>query len=536
MRQVPQVALESRDARRLRLLAFQLRDAVAELGRQAVEPPPPPALPVCASAAPDDRRLDDQLFPFPGRPQRAGDHRFLVRVCALRRAHIGRASIVGVLPLVGLYTGPPKHLIARPGVRPSVASPTCPTCPRLNRRHLPERQVFVEPSRREALAGAREQRDEGTPRGIGPPRAAIEVGGNASARAGMLQQAKVLTRRPEEDGHFVERHAARRLVERAPDDFDRFASLPRGREQADVAGAPARRRAIGREDEAAQVRQIGFLPGGIVRDLDRVRRPEAPEGLECRRVSFGHGDEHGRGAPDERAGERALRVRIERHVEQHHRQRRPANLPVVARAGREAEQLGAIGRRGLPQLFLDALEKMTDVARGAITVHQVGDAHACKTQLVDGARQRLRKARCSRDRPEILHLPRRDRTEDRACRRRLRARVGGGCAPDACKVDGRRTGGELCERKPGDPERGAPFGGEAPGQIVGRAARRANDDDFSRRWLRLEEAARLGEPSRRGGGRNNPHQEGPRPDAMPDTARRQRSLPKSNPEISGFGC
>ncbi len=127
VRQVPQIAFESRDARRFRLLAFQLRDAVAELGRQAVEPPPPPALPVCASAAPDDRRLDDQLFPFPGRPQRAGDHRFLVRVCALRRAHVGRASIVRVLPLVGLYSlsrGPPKHLIARPTVRPSVYSPT----------------------------------------------------------------------------------------------------------------------------------------------------------------------------------------------------------------------------------------------------------------------------------------------------------------------------------------------------------------------------------------------------------------------------
>ncbi len=56
----------------------------------------------------------------------------------------------------------------------------------------------------------------------------------------MLQQAEVLLRRPKEDGHLVERHAARGFVEHAPDDFDGLASLARRREQADIARARPR--------------------------------------------------------------------------------------------------------------------------------------------------------------------------------------------------------------------------------------------------------------------------------------------------------
>ena len=80
MRQVPRVALVSRDPRGLRLLLLQLVDPVAIVGREAVQPPPPARLSVRARPAADHRRLHDQLFPFPRRPQRAGDDRLIVGV------------------------------------------------------------------------------------------------------------------------------------------------------------------------------------------------------------------------------------------------------------------------------------------------------------------------------------------------------------------------------------------------------------------------------------------------------------------------
>ena len=301
VRQVPQVALESRDARRLRLLASQLGDAVAVVGRQAVEPPPPARLAVGAAAAADDRRFDDQLFPLPGRPQRAGDDGLVVRIdgsgapCR-RAAHRSsgccpssvapgpretprRAAIVG--PAAPPRSGPPA-----PPCRP----PICGTWPsdRYSSNRLAE-----SPSH-----GAREQRDERAAGGIGPPRAAIEVGGHAAARARMLEQAEVLLRRPQEDGHLVERHAARGFVERAPDDLHGFASLARRREQADVARARPRRRAIGREDEAAQVRQIGLLAR---RDRPRSRSRRAARRLR----SASSADSSPSGTVASTAGERA---------------------------------------------------------------------------------------------------------------------------------------------------------------------------------------------------------------------------------------
>ncbi len=78
VREVPQVALEARNACRLGLLAFQLGDPISEVGRQPIEPAPPPPLAVRAAASPDDRRFDDQFLPFPWRSQRAGHHRFVV--------------------------------------------------------------------------------------------------------------------------------------------------------------------------------------------------------------------------------------------------------------------------------------------------------------------------------------------------------------------------------------------------------------------------------------------------------------------------
>ncbi len=76
--QVAQVAPIPADARRLGLVATELVEAQSVVGGEPVEPAPPPALAVLAVAPRDDRRLDDELFPLPGRAQRAGHDRLVV--------------------------------------------------------------------------------------------------------------------------------------------------------------------------------------------------------------------------------------------------------------------------------------------------------------------------------------------------------------------------------------------------------------------------------------------------------------------------
>ena len=67
---------------------------IPEVGGQAVEPPPPARLAVRAAPAADHRRLDDQLFPLPRRPQRARHDRLVVRIDRIRRARgLGRAIV-----------------------------------------------------------------------------------------------------------------------------------------------------------------------------------------------------------------------------------------------------------------------------------------------------------------------------------------------------------------------------------------------------------------------------------------------------------
>ncbi len=249
VREVPEVALEPRDARRLRLVLLQLGDAVGEVGGQTVQSAAPPRLAFFTRAPADHRRLHDQLFPLPRRPQRPGHHGFIIGV----DLRIGRADRIG--PDVGWtqWSASPflvgKHLVERHhqgGRRRGVR----------HLRHLAEREVLVETLGRQAVHRARQQRHERASRGIGPPGAAIEVDRHVAAGAGVLEQAQVLLRRAQKYRHLVERHTAPGLVEHAADDLDRFAPFTRGGEQHDVAGALALARALGLKHVAAQARQI----------------------------------------------------------------------------------------------------------------------------------------------------------------------------------------------------------------------------------------------------------------------------------------
>ena len=253
MREVPEIALEARDARRLRLLPLQLLDPVAEVGREPVEAPAPARLALVARAAADHRRLDDQLFPLPRRSQRAGHDRLIVRVDRL----VGRPDdlLVRLDLVVGrsarfaaVFAG--KHFVERPDRRqaPGAASVTRGTWP--SDRYSSKRFADSPSTAHDSSA------TNARPGRIRPARAAIEVHRHAAARAGVLEQAEVLLRRAQKHGHLVERHAALRFVEHAPDDLHRLASFARRGEQHDVAGALTLGRALDLEHVPAQTIQI----------------------------------------------------------------------------------------------------------------------------------------------------------------------------------------------------------------------------------------------------------------------------------------
>ncbi len=177
MAEVPQIAFVPRDTRRLRLVARQLDDPELIVGGQAVEPPPPAGLALRAAASTDDGRLDDELFPSPGRPQRAGHDGFLVGVDR-RVRRVGRR--VGIVRLVAGGKKFAEDLVARRhriGRARSLGDP----------RDLAERKIFVEPLGGQPVDGRRQQGDERAAGRIGAPRAAIEVRGDAATRAGVLE-------------------------------------------------------------------------------------------------------------------------------------------------------------------------------------------------------------------------------------------------------------------------------------------------------------------------------------------------------------
>ena len=277
MGQVLEIALKSHHTRRFRLFLAQLREPVSEIRREAVETTTPACLAVSARPSPDDRRLDDELFPLPRRSQRAGHHRFLVRVGEIGLVVGGWWFVVRSWWLV--FVDP----------RPETEGGTLGAGSwelEADLWNLPEREVLVEPLRGQSLDRAGDQGQKRPAGWIGAFRAPVEVDRNAAARARVVEEADVLLRSAKEDRHVVERHAPRRLVQHAPNDFHGLASFARRRKQRDVARALACRRAFRREDVTAQRRQIGRTRlrrfAEILYDGTQIKERRAGEAVSVR--------------------------------------------------------------------------------------------------------------------------------------------------------------------------------------------------------------------------------------------------------------
>src|SRR6185295_5241769 len=138
-------------------------------------------------------------------------------------------------------------------------------------------------------------------------------------------------------------------------------------------------------------------------------------------------------------------------------------------------------------------------ARGVRVAHGIG-GDACQPQLLQGARKRAGKAGQSGYRREITQRRLAGGCEDRARRNRLRAKT---AAWRLAFLRERDDGGprrQLRQAESRKTKRRATLESNGPGEVIGRATRRADDGDRMMSG-ELTDECRRGLKSRRGGGR-----------------------------------
>ena len=119
--------------------------------------------------------------------------------------------------------------IARPAAQPMAPHPLplCPFSVTGFRGHLSQRQIFREAFGREAFHRAAQHGEERSAGWMRAPQPSVEIRRNGRAIERVLQHAHVLLRRPDEDRHLVEPHAARGLFQQPPRDLNALPSLSR---------------------------------------------------------------------------------------------------------------------------------------------------------------------------------------------------------------------------------------------------------------------------------------------------------------------
>ena len=250
-----------------------------------------------------------------------------------------------------------------------------------------------------------------------------------------------------------------------------------------------------------EVRQIRRGIRRVVHTLEL--RAQAHQRRRRHVIAFRHGGEH-RGRPrGERSNEGALDGGVERDVEQHEREIGPSDPAGRHGCGRQLKQGRAIVHRRVAELRFDARKQMTDVGRRGIAAGQLRGVDAGEPQLVDRARQRLRKPRHRRDWREIRQLAGGDRVEHRSRGHGFRTGMCRWSAPAMANTSRgcpRRT---LRQAETRQAKRRACLARNCADEIVGRAASRTDDEGFSCGRKLLEKRTGGLQPCRRRGGSDN---------------------------------
>jgi len=207
---------------------------------------------------------------------------------------------------------------------------------------------------------------------------------------------------------------------------------------------------------------------------DFANQTQALQPFQCLEISERDGDDDGGGGLEESPDELKLDRGVERHVEQ---DERALARPCHGRRG-GCHQRGAIDRRRGRELFVEPLEERGQVRSAERQRGQRRRGDPREPQLVQRARQRPREARRSRHRKKVVERTVARGLEGRARGDGFRRQVCGRSRPLGRQDRSRQTRGKLREAEAVQPNRRAALDRNRPRQIVGRFARRADDQDF----------------------------------------------------------
>ncbi len=451
----------------LAFLAIELGDLQLQLAQMAVKTPLP-----ARRILPDDGRVGEQPLPAPRRAKRACHDRPLAGV-GLRFEGLLVFRIPAPGSRIPSGEGAPQRLVvrSRPSAFVTTSADKSLGLRAIELRDLAEREILRETRRGEMLRAAREQREERAARRMGAPRATVEPGRDLRPPQRVLEQAEVALWRTDEDGHLVETNPAARFGQDAARNLDALATFARRRKELQRAvGRALRRLMLGLEQKPPQRREI--VRAMLVGALDgRAHQRETRARLA---IGARHRGKDRVRAICQRRHQCGLRGVVDGDIEQEHG---AAHGAIAEQARRGVQQVGAIGGRDIGKRLVEAGEEVGQVrACRPSAAHGIG-RDAGEPQLLQRPRQRTREAGQAGDGAEIAQRAVARRGEDGPRSDGLRAETAARRPAVRRERDHRGPGRELREAQAREAERGAALGGQRPREVIGRAARGADDGD-----------------------------------------------------------
>ncbi len=392
------------DRRRAYVVVLEFGAPESQLGVKPAQTPFP------ALAIADNRGVDQQPLPSPGRAQSAFDHRHWI-------GHVGTRWRGGRrrLKLRGRRAAR-RFEVRRDEARRFVA---------IRIRHLGERKILRVAARREMLGRASQQREQGAATGLGASRAARKAGRNRGPGERLFEIRHVTSRRVQSDCHPVERDASGRLGKNPARNFDALLHLARRRDDFDRIVELALGRGLVAEQVILKPRDRSRARGCAGRGR-RCHAKRRGEHRERGRVAFGHCCEYRGRARGERRVQFALERRADRDIEHQDRHRGVARRRIgLDDSGRQREHARAVDQVRVAKLGLELAQHRGERRADFFQRRQLRRADSRQPNLAQRAGERARKSRTVGNRGEIAQRAGLGQFVNRSRGHRLGAQTGG---------------------------------------------------------------------------------------------------------------
>jgi len=300
--------------------------------------------------------------------------------------------------------------------------------------------------------------------------------------------------------HPVEGHAPACLAQHASCDLDRFAAFAGRREQLDLVDRFTGRRGRGGEQIVTHAIESGALTA-----VDGLHRAERRQRRQRARVAVRDGGKRRGRARHQCLDEPALGHVRHGDVDEQQPAARVYSLRVGGGSGRRSQERRAIDGRRRLKLLVEALEQVRQVGTDfRERPHRRRRDHR-QRQFLQRPRQRAREPRHGRDRREVGQRLVATGVEQGPRGHRLHAEPRCLRQAVARKERRREPGGQLRQAETILAEGGPARSTERAREVVGRAARLGDDQDFCSGRRLEDEGARGVDPCRRGRGGDDAH-------------------------------